>query len=153
MGLRMKNFNMGVYWKIQFLGGFMKYQYIEGNCLKRRAFRVLIIFVYKGLTSNLEVRNNFVWVLSNIWRLGRIRDTKFGRMFLMKSYWILQIAWITAFTISQLLKENQQGVKLPPTLIHIRVKMKFRFWKKKEKNFFIVAQIYLISFVYSHRNK
>ena len=36
------------------------------------------IFVYKGLTRNLEIGNTPVWVLPNIWRLGRVRDTKFG---------------------------------------------------------------------------
>ena len=33
---------------------------------------------YKGLTRNLEIRNTSVWVLPNIWRLGWIRDAKFG---------------------------------------------------------------------------
>ena len=36
-----------------------------------------LIFVYKGLTRNPEIGNTSVWVLPNIWRLGRIRDTKF----------------------------------------------------------------------------
>ena len=35
---------------------------------------VMTIVVYKGLTRNPE----FVWVLPNIWRLGPVRDTKFG---------------------------------------------------------------------------
>ena len=35
MELRMKNFNiMGAHWKIWFLGGFMKNQYIDGEMLK-----------------------------------------------------------------------------------------------------------------------
>ena len=35
MGLRMKSFNiMGVHWKIWFLGGFTKNQYIGGIALK-----------------------------------------------------------------------------------------------------------------------
>ena len=36
----------------------------------------MIIFVYEGLTKNLEIRNNPVWFLPNIWRLERLRDTK-----------------------------------------------------------------------------
>ena len=42
IGLRMKNVNnMGVHWKIWFLGGCMKNQYIGGvNCLKREAWIV-----------------------------------------------------------------------------------------------------------------
>ena len=39
----------------------------------------LTIFFYKGLTRNLEIGNTPVWALPNIWRLGRVMDTKFGR--------------------------------------------------------------------------
>ena len=31
----------------------------------------------KGLTRNPEIANTPVWVLANIWRLGRVKDTKF----------------------------------------------------------------------------
>ena len=37
-----------------------------------------------------------------------------AKMYLTKCCWILQNARVTAFTVSELLKENQQGVKLPP---------------------------------------
>ena len=40
--------------------------------------RCMTIFLYKGLTRNLEIRNTPIWVLPNIWRLGGVRDTKFG---------------------------------------------------------------------------
>ena len=39
---------------------------------------VMTIFFYKGLTRNPEIGNTPVWVLPNIWRLGRVRNTKFG---------------------------------------------------------------------------
>ena len=39
----------------------------------------MTIFVCKGLTKNPEIGNTFVWVLSNIWRKERVRDTKFGK--------------------------------------------------------------------------
>ena len=39
---------------------------------------VMIISFYKGLTRNLEIGNTPVWVFPNIWRLGRVRNTKFG---------------------------------------------------------------------------
>ena len=39
---------------------------------------VMTTFFYKGLTRNPEIGNTPVWVLSNIWRLGRVRDTEFG---------------------------------------------------------------------------
>ena len=40
---------------------------------------VMAIFFYKSLTRNLQIGNTSVWVLPNIWRLGQVRDTKFGR--------------------------------------------------------------------------
>ena len=39
---------------------------------------VMIIFFNKGLTRNPEIGNIPIWVLSNIWRLGGVRDTKCG---------------------------------------------------------------------------
>ena len=39
---------------------------------------VMTIFVYKGFTRNPEIRNTSFWVLPSIWRLGQVRDTKFG---------------------------------------------------------------------------
>ena len=33
---------------------------------------------YKGLTRSLEIGNTPVWVLPNIWRLERLRDTNSG---------------------------------------------------------------------------
>ena len=40
---------------------------------------VMTIFVYKGLTRNPEIGNTPLWVLPNIWELGEVRDTKFGK--------------------------------------------------------------------------
>ena len=39
---------------------------------------VMTIFFYKGLARNSEIRNTPVWVLPDIWRLVRVKDTKFG---------------------------------------------------------------------------
>ena len=39
---------------------------------------VMRIFFYKRLTRNTEIGNTTVWVLPNIWRLGWVRNTKFG---------------------------------------------------------------------------
>ena len=74
--------------------------------------RVMAIFLCKGLTRNLEIVNNPIGILSNIWRLGQVKNAKFvtnvcNEMFLNARF--------TAFTVSTLLRENQQGfVKLPP---------------------------------------
>ena len=37
----------------------------------------MAVFLYKGFTRNLEIGNNLIEILSNIWRLGQIRNTKF----------------------------------------------------------------------------
>ena len=39
---------------------------------------VMTISFYKGLTRNREIGNTPFWVLPNIWRLGWIRNIKFG---------------------------------------------------------------------------
>ena len=39
---------------------------------------VMKIFVYKGLTRNMEIVNTPVHVFPNIWKLRWDRDTKFG---------------------------------------------------------------------------
>ena len=38
----------------------------------------MTISFYKGFTRNLEIEKNPVGVLPNIWRLGRVKNTKFG---------------------------------------------------------------------------
>ena len=47
---------------------------------------VMIISFYKGLTRNPEIVNTSFWVFLNIWRLGRVRNTKYGRTTLIKCY-------------------------------------------------------------------
>ena len=39
---------------------------------------IMTIFFYKKLTRNPEIGNTPVWVLHNIWGLGRVMDTEFG---------------------------------------------------------------------------
>ena len=39
---------------------------------------IMTIFFCKRLTRNPEIGNTSVWVLPNIWRLGRVMVTKFG---------------------------------------------------------------------------
>ena len=45
---------------------------------------------------------------------GELRIPNFGRMFLMASYRMLQNCRVTAFTVSELIRENQQGSKNTP---------------------------------------
>ena len=69
---------------------------------------VMTILFYKGLTRNSEIGNTPVWILPNIWRLGWVSDTKFGTNFSNKMLLNATNARITAFTVSELLRENQQ---------------------------------------------
>ena len=69
------------------------------------------IFVYERLTTNPGIGNNPVWVFPNIWRLGQIRDTKFGTNVFEKA--ILNAAKYQgySFYLSELIRENQLGGK------------------------------------------
>ena len=52
-------------------------------------------------------------VLPNIWQLAQVRNTKFG-------FNVSNEMLLNAFTISELLRENQQGwVKIIPTRIRV----------------------------------
>ena len=80
-----------------------------------------------------------------------------ARMSLINCYWMLQNSRVTAFTVDELLRENQLGggVKLPST--HIRVKgypwykilnsLKQKLWsapcKTQVKNFFVWYESYV----------
>ena len=60
---------------------------------------------------NLESRNTPMWVLPNIWRLKQVKDTK-GCL----SWKVTECCKMSgySFTISKLLRENQQGGNTPP---------------------------------------
>ena len=58
----------------------------------------------RSFTRNLRMGNTPVWVLSNIWWLEHVMDTGFVTSV---SNLVLQNVWFTAFTISELLRENQ----------------------------------------------
>ena len=78
---------------------------------------VMTIFFYKALTTNPEIGNTLVQVLPNIWRLRRVRDTKFGTNVFNK---ILANAMprndrVTVLSVSESLRENQQGGKINPS--------------------------------------
>ena len=99
-----------IFWRCRaFLIKFSYYSQFHVNVIAGSG--VITTFVYKGLNKNPEISNTPLWVLYNICRLGRVRDTK----------WMLQNARITTFTVSELLMKKQRGIKiiLPP---QIRVK-------------------------------
>ena len=67
----------------------------------------------KGLTRSLEIGSTTKWVLPNICRLGWVCHIPYlAQMSLMKSHWMQQNPKVTVFTVSELLKENQQAGKI-----------------------------------------
>ena len=67
----------------------------------------------------LEIPPSEFCPISGGW--GEFEISNLARTFLIKFYWMLQNARVTAFTVSELLRENQQGgVKLlSPTQIRV----------------------------------
>ena len=59
-----------------------------------------------------EIPPSEFWQISGDW--GELGIPNLARMSPIKCYWMLQNARVTAFTVFELLKENQQGIKLPP---------------------------------------
>ena len=76
---------------------------------------------YKGLARNPEIRNTTIGVLPNIWRLGQVRNTKFGTNVSNKMLLNAAKYRVTAFIISELLKgkPTRGRVKSPPTQISV----------------------------------
>ena len=62
---------------------------------------IMTIFVYKGLTRNLEIGNTpfEFWLISGDW--GKLGTPNLSRMPLMKLFWMLQNARVKAFTFSE----------------------------------------------------
>ena len=66
---------------------------------------------------------------------GKLGIPNLAWMSLIKCYWMLQNARITAFTVSELLRGNQKGeggeLPLPPTQIRVKVRRGHAFsWMK-----------------------
>ena len=76
----------------------------------------MTIFFYKRLARNPEIGNTPNWVLPNIW--GELGIPNLAQISIIKCYWMLQNSKVTAFTVSELLKESQQGEgpKSPPPI-------------------------------------
>ena len=70
---------------------------------------IMTIFFCKRLTRNPEIGNTSVWVLPNIW--GKLWIPNLAWMSLIECYWMLQNSRVTAFTVFELLRENQLGGK------------------------------------------
>ena len=73
---------------------------------------VKTIYFYQRLTKNSENVNTLVGVWLNIWRLGGVRDTNFGKDVSNKMLLNAANARVTVFTVLKLAKGGEGG-KLP----------------------------------------
>ena len=115
---------------------------------------VVTIFFYKGLTRNLENGNTpFEFCpISGDW--GELGVPNLARTSPIKCYWILQSARVTPFTVSELLRKNQQGVKLlpsPPRLGLIGIVSKdFYSWRHGHVAIRYQTKMYTVIFKSGH---
>ena len=59
---------------------------------------------------------------------GKLWIPNLARMSLIKCYWMLQNARVTAFTVSGLSRENQQGGKITSPPLHHPPRLELRSW-------------------------
>ena len=77
---------------------------------------VLELWKFSFIRDWPEIRNNPVWVLLNIWRLGRVMDTKFGTN--ISNRMLLNAAKFECYSFYcfWVIKRKPTGaIKLPPT--------------------------------------
>ena len=72
----------------------------------------MTILFYKGLTRNPGFRNTLAKFCPIPRHWGKLGIQNLAWMSLIKSYWMLQNVSVTAFIVSGLLREKQQGVKI-----------------------------------------
>ena len=69
---------------------------------------VLVLWQFSFIKDWPESGNQKnIWVLPNIWRLGRVGNTKLGTNTLIKCYWMLRNARVTTFTVSEPLDQGK----------------------------------------------
>ena len=87
---------------------------------------VMTISFYKGLTRNPEIGNTPVWVLLNIWRLRRVRNTKFDTNVSNKILLNTAKCWGCSFYRFWIVKgKPTEGVKLPPNPPSTQIRVKY----------------------------
>ena len=74
-----------------------------------------------------EIPSSKFFAISEDW--GKLGIPNLAWMHLMKRYWMLQNARVTAFTVSELLREKKQEVKLPPPPPSLELRRFSRFFQ------------------------
>ena len=111
---------------------------------------VLELWQYSFIRDSLEIRKlemppSGFFPISADW--GELRIPNLARMSLIKCYWMVQNTRVTAFTVSELLRKNWQGVKItspPPFTTQIRAQ-KWQSWLIKSKRFLCPYQSFQVS--------
>ena len=84
---------------------------------------VMTISFYKWLNRNQEIGNTPVWVFPNIWRLGQVRNTKFGTNISYNMLLNTAKCQGYSFYCFLVIKGKPTGGKIPPpSTTQIRVK-------------------------------
>ena len=81
---------------------------------------VMTISFYKGWPEiqRSEIAPSEIWPISGDWR--KLQIPNLARTSLIKCYWMLQNARVTAFIVAELLRENQQRGKFTPSQIRVK---------------------------------
>ena len=95
---------------------------------------VIKILVFKGLTRKPEIGNTFFCVLSNVWILEQVRYNNLGTNVLNEMLLNAAKFQVTAFIVSELLRENQQEVKWPLLHTYIQLTIAINFMSSKDNN-------------------
>ena len=117
---------------------------------------VMTIFIYKGLTGNLEIGNTLVWILSCICRLGWVRDTKFGtnvsNKILLNAIkcrdYSLYRSWVITEKPTGAYKNDCIWVPIKKTILsglkHDKLTSFQQFWNVQSKHFFSMEKYNLL---------
>ena len=90
--------------------------------------RVVAIFLYKGLTRNFEIGNTPIRILSNIWRLGQLRNPKFVTNVSHEMLLNAAKGYVYSFYSSSVIKWKLAGAgKITPCAFHF-VEIQFAFY-------------------------
>ena len=85
----------------------------------------MTISFYKGLTRNPEIGNTPVWALLNIWKLGPVKDTKFGTI--VSNETLLNAVKFQGYSFCRfwVIKEKPTGGKITPSPLPLRLSIKY----------------------------
>ena len=103
--------DVNFFWRVSLVKFSYWSKFMSMPSLVLELWQFLFIKVWPEIRK-LEIPPSEFCPISGDW--GELVIPNLVGMFLMKCYRVLRNARVTAFTVSELLRENQQGVNLPP---------------------------------------